>query len=49
MDIPQTRKQQKNKFKGNSGKELHTGKGTRAIEARLELASKRTNLKSKKI
>ena len=48
MDGPQTKKQQKNKFKGNSGKDLHTGRGTRAIEARQELTFKRNNIQSKK-
>ena len=41
MDGPQTKKQQKNTKKGNPGKQLHSGKGTRAIEARQELAAQR--------
>jgi hypothetical protein len=49
MDTPQTKKSQQNKFKGNPGKELHTGKGTRAIEKRLELATNRATNKTKKI
>jgi hypothetical protein len=44
MDSPQTKKSQQNKFKGNPGKNLHTGKGTRAIEQRLELATKRVSI-----
>lgn len=47
MDAPQTKKSQQNKFKGNPGKGLHTSKGTRAIEKRLELAAKRTSNKTK--
>ncbi len=41
MDGPQTNKQQKNMRKENPGKQLHSGKGTRAIEARQELAAQR--------
>lgn len=45
MDNPQTKKSQKNKFKGNPGKDLHTGRGTRAIEARQALGTTRTSIK----
>lgn len=44
MDAPQTKKSQQNKFKGNPRNELHTGKGTRAIEHRQELAAKRVTI-----
>ena len=47
MDPPQTKKSQQNKFKGNPGKNLHTGKGTRAIEQRLEIATKRVTIRPK--